>query len=103
MQNVQEVVHERGANALTREVGHVGDLEQGLNERIERVAELSVRHVRDELAIPILDLKYRQRVGNDRLARAPVQVLLIDVIGEVHVGMRFIGQYPLLAHSLQDD
>ena len=81
----------------------MGDLEQSLNKVAKSLSELRLIHLAYKFPLAILDLKLQQRMGNQGFARSALPRIVVRVIGEMHVGMRFIRKYPLRANPLQDN
>ena len=64
---------------------------------------MRIRHLKNKFPLPVLHPEHREGTGNNLLAGTAMQRLLINIVGEVHVGMRLIREEPLPAFLFQDD
>ncbi len=83
-------------DALACEERDISDLEEGLDEVVKSVAELLIGDIDHEFAVSVFDMEHRQGVGDDCLSVSAKQVLFIDVVGEVHKRVSFVGERPLV-------
>jgi len=74
-----------------------------LDEVVEGVPVALVLDPEDQLALAILHGENGQGVSDDLLARALVQIALVELVREVHVGVPLIGEHPGAALALEHD
>lgn len=68
----------------------------------ETVSVLLVGNEQPQFSVPVLHGKRRESVRNYLLPRATLQVALVKVVREVHVGVPLVRQYPSVAFSFED-
>ena len=62
-----------------------------------------IRNANEKLAAAIFDCVCIESVGDDLCARALLEVLLADLVGEMHEGVPLVGEHPRAIGPLQDD
>jgi len=76
-------------------------LKKGLHEAVKGISILTIAYRCQQLARTVGDRERRKSVGDDSFPRTCAEILFVEIIGEMHVGMAFIRQHPILMLALQ--
>jgi len=70
-------------------------------EVVQRVAVSFILNAYDKFAVPIVNGERGKRRRDDLLPRPLLQILLVEIIGQMHVSVTFIGKHPAVLLPLQ--